>query len=175
MSAISCAVPSRPIFWRATNFSFPSGPADTLAGFNSLKNEASEGSSRRSTLVLKTLVAVADGVNEAVALLREGNAWLIGGILAYLIFDVMILWATFGIPLVIFLLIVVARPGAELTQGLLFWALVPASPACVAFAAILRLNIPIALMTTVAGTANVGSGGGGSAGNSTPSPSNTDS
>jgi uncharacterized protein (TIRG00374 family) len=58
------------------------------------RNEAS-GSSRRSTLALKTLVAVADGVNEAVALLREGNAWLIGGILAYLVFDVMILWATF--------------------------------------------------------------------------------
>jgi uncharacterized protein (TIRG00374 family) len=58
------------------------------------RNEAS-GSSRRSTLALKTLVAVADGVNEAVALLREGNAWLIGGILAYLVFDVMILGATF--------------------------------------------------------------------------------
>jgi uncharacterized protein (TIRG00374 family) len=58
------------------------------------RNEASE-CSRRSTLALKTLVAIADGVNEAVALLREGNAWLIGGILAYLIFDVMILWATF--------------------------------------------------------------------------------
>jgi uncharacterized protein (TIRG00374 family) len=56
--------------------------------------EANE-SSRRSTLVLKTLVAVADGAGEAVALLREGNAWLIGGILAYLVFDVMILWATF--------------------------------------------------------------------------------
>jgi uncharacterized protein (TIRG00374 family) len=58
------------------------------------RNEAS-GSSRHSTLALKTMVAIADGVNEAVALLREGNAWLIGGILAYLIFDVMILWATF--------------------------------------------------------------------------------
>jgi uncharacterized protein (TIRG00374 family) len=58
------------------------------------RNEAS-GSSRRSTLVLKTLVAIADGVNEAVVLLREGNAWLISGILAYLIFDVLILWATF--------------------------------------------------------------------------------
>ncbi len=58
------------------------------------RNEAS-GSSRRSTLALKALVAIADGVNEAVVLLREGNAWLIGGILAYLIFDVMILWATF--------------------------------------------------------------------------------
>jgi uncharacterized protein (TIRG00374 family) len=39
--------------------------------------------------------SLADGVGEAVALLREGNAWLIGGILAYLVFDVMILGATF--------------------------------------------------------------------------------
>jgi uncharacterized protein (TIRG00374 family) len=60
-----------------------------------LDGEQASGSSRRSRLVLKTLVAIADGVNEAVALLREGNAWLIGGILAYLVFDVMILWATF--------------------------------------------------------------------------------
>jgi BASS family bile acid:Na+ symporter len=45
------------------------------------------------------------------------------------------------------------RPGPELAQGLLFWSLVPASPACVAFAAILRLNPPIALLATVAGTA----------------------
>jgi len=65
----------------------------------------------------------------------------------------MVLWATFGVPLIIFLIIVVTRPGAELTQGLLFWALVPASPACVAFAAILKLNIPIALLATVVGTA----------------------
>jgi bile acid:Na+ symporter, BASS family len=64
----------------------------------------------------------------------------------------MILWATFGVPLIIFLIIIVAQPGAELTQGLLFWALVPASPACVAFAAILRLNISIALLATVVGT-----------------------
>jgi bile acid:Na+ symporter, BASS family len=64
----------------------------------------------------------------------------------------MILWATFGVPLIIFLIIILARPGAELTQGLLFWALVPASPACVAFAAILRLNISIALLATVVGT-----------------------
>ena len=52
-------------------------------------------STRRARAALKTLVAVADGVNEAVALLREGNAWLIGGIVAYLVFDVMVLWATF--------------------------------------------------------------------------------
>jgi uncharacterized protein (TIRG00374 family) len=58
------------------------------------RNEAGP-SSRRSRLAAKTLVAIADGVNEAVALLREGNAWLIGGILAYLIFDVMIVWAMF--------------------------------------------------------------------------------
>jgi BASS family bile acid:Na+ symporter len=65
----------------------------------------------------------------------------------------MVLWATFGIPLIIIFLILIARPGAELAQGLLFWALVPVSPACVAFAAILRLNIPIALLATVLGTA----------------------
>jgi len=65
----------------------------------------------------------------------------------------MILWATLGMPLVIFLMILVTRPGPELTQGLLFWALVPVSPACVAFAAILRLNISIALLATVIGTA----------------------
>jgi uncharacterized membrane protein YbhN (UPF0104 family) len=52
-------------------------------------------SSRRARLALKSLVAGADGVKEAVAMLREGNAWLIGGLLAYLLFDVAILWATF--------------------------------------------------------------------------------
>lgn len=65
----------------------------------------------------------------------------------------MVLWATFGVPIVIMLLIKIAKPGPELAQGLLFWALVPASPACVAFAAILRLNITIALLATVIGTA----------------------
>jgi bile acid:Na+ symporter, BASS family len=65
----------------------------------------------------------------------------------------MVLWATFGVPLVILLIMIVFRPGPELAQGLLFWSLVPASPACVAFAAILRLNIPIALLATVLGTA----------------------
>jgi len=53
----------------------------------------------------------------------------------------------------VFAIILITHPGPELTQGLLFWALVPASPACVAFAAILRLNIPIALLATVGGTA----------------------
>ena len=67
----------------------------------------------------------------------------------------MVVWATFGVPLVIVLLIAVSHPGAELAQGLLFWALVPASPACVAFAAILRLNIPIALLLVGMGVLNV--------------------
>ena len=58
------------------------------------RSEAGE-PSRRSTLLLKTLVAIADGVIEAVRLLREGNLLLIGGIIAYLVFDLMILWATF--------------------------------------------------------------------------------
>lgn len=79
---------------------------------------------------------------------------LIGGEVANVKRNVlMILWATFGIPLITFLIIVGTRPGPELTQGLLFWALVPTSPACVAFAAILKLNIPITLLTTVVGTA----------------------
>jgi uncharacterized protein (TIRG00374 family) len=51
--------------------------------------------SRHSMFILKTLVAIADGVNEALALLREANPWLIGGMVAYLVFDIMILWATF--------------------------------------------------------------------------------
>jgi BASS family bile acid:Na+ symporter len=78
----------------------------------------------------------------------------VGGEVAHVQRNVlMILWATFGIPLIMFLIIFFMHPGPELTQGLLFWALVPASPACVAFAAILKLNIPIALLATVVGTA----------------------
>lgn len=65
----------------------------------------------------------------------------------------MVVWATFGVPLVMVAIIIIARPGPELAQGLLFWSLVPASPACVAFAAILRLNVSIALLATVLGTA----------------------
>jgi bile acid:Na+ symporter, BASS family len=65
----------------------------------------------------------------------------------------MVLWATFGVPVIVLLIMISTRPGQELAQGLLFWSLVPASPACVAFAAILRLNMPIALLATVIGTA----------------------
>jgi uncharacterized protein (TIRG00374 family) len=52
-------------------------------------------SSRRSRALRKSLTAIGDGVEESLKLLREGNALLIAGLLAYLVFDVMILWATF--------------------------------------------------------------------------------
>jgi uncharacterized protein (TIRG00374 family) len=58
------------------------------------RSEAGD-TSRLRTVTLKTLVAIADGVNEAVAMLRAGDALLICGLIAYLVFDVMILWATF--------------------------------------------------------------------------------
>ena len=60
-----------------------------------LANAEEGGAPRRARVALKILVALADGVKEAVALLREANPWLIGGIVAYLFFDVMVLWATF--------------------------------------------------------------------------------
>jgi len=65
----------------------------------------------------------------------------------------MVLWATFGVPLVVFAIIWLLRPGPGLTEGLLFWSLVPTSPACVAFSAILGLSTPLALLATVAATA----------------------
>jgi uncharacterized protein (TIRG00374 family) len=52
-------------------------------------------SSRRSRALWKSLTAIGDGVEESLKLLREGNAILIAGLIAYLAFDVMILWATF--------------------------------------------------------------------------------
>ncbi|MGA2758339.1 MAG: lysylphosphatidylglycerol synthase transmembrane domain-containing protein, partial [Solirubrobacteraceae bacterium] len=51
--------------------------------------------SRRVRALRATLTAVGDGVTEALVLLREANLVLIAGLLAYLVFDVMILWATF--------------------------------------------------------------------------------
>jgi uncharacterized membrane protein YbhN (UPF0104 family) len=51
--------------------------------------------SKRARAWVKTLAAAADGVDESLALLREGNAVLIAGLVAYLLFDVLILWAGF--------------------------------------------------------------------------------
>jgi uncharacterized protein (TIRG00374 family) len=52
-------------------------------------------SSRRARALRGSLIALADGVEEALALLREANLVLILGLFAYLVFDVAILWATF--------------------------------------------------------------------------------
>jgi uncharacterized protein (TIRG00374 family) len=43
----------------------------------------------------RVLDAIAGGVRESLALLREHNLWLVLGLIGYLAFDVMILWATF--------------------------------------------------------------------------------
>ncbi len=58
-------------------------------------DDSGQGSSRWTRALWKGLTAVGDGVGEAVALLREGNLLLVAGLLAYLIFDVLILWASF--------------------------------------------------------------------------------
>jgi uncharacterized protein (TIRG00374 family) len=43
----------------------------------------------------RVLAALAGGVEEALVLLRRGDLWLYGGLIGYLAFDVMVLWATF--------------------------------------------------------------------------------
>jgi predicted Na+-dependent transporter len=65
----------------------------------------------------------------------------------------MVLWATFGVPLVVFGIIAIVRPEPGLAQGMLLWSLVPTSPACVAFAVVLGLRTPLALLATVLATA----------------------
>jgi predicted Na+-dependent transporter len=65
----------------------------------------------------------------------------------------MLMWATFGVPLVVFVIILLFKPDPGLAEGLLFWSLVPTSPACVAFSAILGISTPLALLATVAATA----------------------
>jgi uncharacterized protein (TIRG00374 family) len=51
--------------------------------------------SKRKLVAMKALTAIGEGVEAAVALLREANLILIFGLIAYLAFDVMIVWATF--------------------------------------------------------------------------------
>jgi uncharacterized protein (TIRG00374 family) len=60
-----------------------------------LEREGRSELSGRTRGLWKGLTALGDGVKEAVALLREGNVVLIAGLVAYLAFDVMILWAGF--------------------------------------------------------------------------------
>jgi uncharacterized protein (TIRG00374 family) len=52
-------------------------------------------SSGKAALPLKLSAAMADGVKDALALLREGNPLLLAGMVAYLFFDLLLLWATF--------------------------------------------------------------------------------
>jgi uncharacterized protein (TIRG00374 family) len=61
----------------------------------SLEREGRSELSRRTRRLRQGLTALGDGVKEAVALLAEGNVVLIAGLVAYLAFDVMILWASF--------------------------------------------------------------------------------
>jgi uncharacterized protein (TIRG00374 family) len=61
----------------------------------SLERRGEHALSRRKQLLMKALTALGEGVQGAVALLREGNLVLIAGLIAYLAFDVMIVWATF--------------------------------------------------------------------------------
>jgi uncharacterized membrane protein YbhN (UPF0104 family) len=51
--------------------------------------------SKRVRALRASVTAIAGGVSESLALLREANPILLTGLLAYLVFDVAILWATF--------------------------------------------------------------------------------
>jgi uncharacterized membrane protein YbhN (UPF0104 family) len=62
-----------------------------LAGRLHSRYEPERGGTKR----VAALGAIADGVNEALVLLREHDRQLIAGAIGYLAFDVMILWATF--------------------------------------------------------------------------------
>jgi uncharacterized membrane protein YbhN (UPF0104 family) len=50
---------------------------------------------RRAAAAREALRALSTGVEESIMLLREGDAVLIAGLLAYLVFDIAILWAGF--------------------------------------------------------------------------------
>jgi uncharacterized protein (TIRG00374 family) len=60
-----------------------------------LERRPADERTRKLSALIETLRALANGVDEALALLRERNVLLIGGLVAYLAFDVMILWAGF--------------------------------------------------------------------------------
>ena len=60
-----------------------------------LEREGRHELSRRTRALWASLRAIAEGVDEAVQLLREGHVVLMLGLVAYLVFDVQILWAAF--------------------------------------------------------------------------------
>jgi BASS family bile acid:Na+ symporter len=61
-------------------------------------------------------------------------------------------WATFGVPLLAFALVQVARPGPDTAVGLLLCTLAPPVGSAAAIAAMLGLSAPLALLATVAAT-----------------------
>ncbi len=62
------------------------------AGSAERRRSARVGEASRVAQVLR---ALSDGVTEALSLLREHDPWLLLGLVGYLAFDVMVLWATF--------------------------------------------------------------------------------
>jgi uncharacterized membrane protein YbhN (UPF0104 family) len=63
-----------------------------VAGMLERRRSARSGPGSRSA---KALRALSDGVSEGLALLRAFDPWLVAGLIGYLAFDVMILWAGF--------------------------------------------------------------------------------
>ncbi|TPG59669.1 hypothetical protein EAH89_05380 [Roseomonas nepalensis] len=61
-------------------------------------------------------------------------------------------WATFGVPLLAFGLLLLARPSHDVAQGLLLTALAPPVGSAAAIAAMLGLSAPLALLATVVAT-----------------------
>jgi uncharacterized protein (TIRG00374 family) len=49
----------------------------------------------RAAKIAPALEALADGVVEAVRLLRKGDPWLLVGIFGYMLFDILVLWGAF--------------------------------------------------------------------------------
>ena len=63
-----------------------------------------------------------------------------------------LLWATFGVPLATHGLVQLLEPGPDLSRGLLLCALAPPVGSAAAIAAMLGLSAPLALLATVAAT-----------------------
>jgi predicted Na+-dependent transporter len=63
-----------------------------------------------------------------------------------------LVWATFGVPLLAFALLLLTRPNQDVAHGLLLTALAPPVGSAAAIAAMLGLSAPLALLATVAAT-----------------------
>ena len=61
-------------------------------------------------------------------------------------------WATFGVPLLVHVLVLASRLGPDLSLGLLLCTLAPPVGSAAAIAAMLGLSAPLALLATVAAT-----------------------